>query len=350
MLNPARAIEDQTNTVSLVTALADYAASVGVDSASALETARHCLIDALAGGFEALREAECASLIGPLVPGAVMPGGARVPGTSLELDPAQAAFCTALILCRSPSRSHSLSPHSERAADVLGALLAVADYQGRKAVMEGNSPPRVRDLLTAIVKSLEIQGVLAREGVPDGLPIATATLRLARVAATAIATAQLGGTRAQIVMAISHACIDGGLSVDEHGFEIARRDWATADAISRAVRYACQAMACGHASYLTALDLESADLAGKHLGVRASPRRAATSGRKPFGTEIVERLDAYRTPLEVAQLTVRFRAAVDRYFPARQAEKIKALFAAPERLHDLPVNELLAALVTNGAR
>ncbi len=350
MLNPARAIEDQTNTVSLVVALADYVATFGNDSDFALETARHCLVDALAGGFEALRDAECASLIGPLVPGAVMPGGARVPGTSLELDPAQAAFCTTLILCRSGSRSHSLSPHCERAADSLGALLAVADYQGRKAVMEGKSPPKVRHLLSAIVKSLEIQGVLAREGVPNGLPIATATLRLARVAVAAIATAQLGGTRAQIVTAISHACIDGGLSVDADGFEIARRDWATADAISRAVRHACQAMACGHASYLTSLDLESVDLAGKHLGVKILPRKTAKPTRRPFGTEIVERLDAYRAPQQLGQLTARFRAAVDRYFPIRQAEKVKALFAAPERLEDLPVNELLAALVTNGAR
>jgi hypothetical protein len=98
------------------------------------------------------------------------------------------------------------------------------------------------------------------------------------------------------------------------------------------------------------LDLEAVDLAGKALGVEPSPRKKPAPQRKNLGTEIIDLLDAQRTPQEVAQLTTRFREAVDRYFPTRQAERIKALFAAPERLHDLAVNELLAALVTNGAR
>lgn len=351
MPNPLLEVEDQTNTVSRVVALADYAASFGVDSEPALETARHCLIDALAGGFEALRDPECAALIGPLVPGALMPGGARVPGTSLELDPAQAAFCTTLMLCRSPTRGHWLSLRSGRATDSFGAILGVADYQARKAVMEGKSPPKVRGVLAAIVKSLEIQGVLASEGSPDWALEGAATLRLTRVAASAIATAQLGGARGQIATALSYACLDGGVPLDEsrrHAF--GRRDWATADAISRAVRHACQAIGSSHASHLRPLDLAAVDLAGKALGVEPSLRKRPTPERKSFGTEIIDQLGAQRTPQEVAELTTRFREAVDRYFPVRQAERIKALFAAPERLHDMPVNELLAALVTNGAR
>ena len=351
MLNPVVEVEDHTNTVSRVIALADYAASFALDSNSALETARHCLMDALAGGFAALRDPECAALIGPLVPGALMPGGARVPGTSLELDPAQAAFCTALMLCRARGRGHWLSLRSGQATDSFGAILAVADYQARKAVMEGKSPAKVRDVLGAIVKSLEIQGVLASEGSPDWVGQGAATLRFTRVAASAITTAQLGGGRGQIATALSHACLDGGLPLDEsRGHEFARRDWAISDAISRAVRHACQAIGSSHASYLTLLDLEAVDLAGKALGVEPSLRKRPTSPRKPFGTEIIDGLGALRTAQDVAQVTTRFREAVDRYFPVRQAERIKALFAAPERLHDLPVNELLAALVTNGAR
>jgi len=349
MLNPALEVEDQTNTVSLVVALADYAATFRVDNDSAIETARHCLIDALGGAFEALRDPECASLISPLVPGALMPGGARVPGTSLELDPAQAAFCAALMFCRSPSRSQWLSQHGARAGGSFGAILTVADYQGRKAVMEGKSPPKVRDMLGAIVKSLEIQGLLACEGDPEWPQTEGATIRLARVAATAIATAQLGGGLGQIVTALSYACIDGGMPAgEEEEIELGRRDWATAEAISRAVRHGCQAMATG-SSYLTALDLRAADLAGKLLGATPTLGKSPEP-RKAFGTEMIDRLTAARTPLEVAQLAKRFQAAIDRYFPTRQAERIKALFAAPERLDDLPVNELLAALVTNGAR
>lgn len=350
MLNPALEVEDQTNTVSLVVALADYAATFRVDNDSAIETARHCLIDALGGAFEALRDPECASLISPLVPGALMPGGARVPGTSLELDPAQAAFCAALMFCRSPSRSHWLSQHGGgRAAESFGATLTVADYQARKAIMEGKSPPKVRDVLAALVKSLEIQGVLACEGDPEQLQTGSATTLLARVATTTIVTAQLGGALGQIVTALSYACIDGGMPVGEdEAYELGHRDWATADAISRAVRHACQAMAAG-SSYLTALDLRAADLAGKRLGAEPSLGKSPKA-RTAFGTGMIDRLTAVRSPQDVAQLAKRFQAAVERYFPARQAERIKGLFAAPERLDDLPVNELLAALVTNGGR
>ena len=325
MLNPALEVEDQTNTTSLVVALADYAAGFAIDNVAAIQTARHCLIEALGGGFEALREPECAALIGPLVPGSMMPGGARVPGTSLELDPAQAAFCISLMLCRSANRTNRLTREG-----ALGALLAVADYQGRKAIMEGKSPPKVRDVLAAMIKTVEIEGVLATEGV---------TVRLARIATTTVVTAQLGGALRQIVTALRYACTDGGMQIgadEQHGGGRRESDWARADAISRTVRHACQAMAAG-SSYLTPPDPESVDLGPW------DPSRS-------FGTAFIGQLAAASRPQEVAELTMRFQAAVDRHFPARQAERIKALFAAPERLDDLPVSELLAALVTNGAR
>jgi 2-methylcitrate dehydratase PrpD len=344
MPNPVLQVADHTNTVSLVIAMAEYAARYAIDSDCAIQTARLCLTDALGRGLEALREPRCAALIGPLVPGAVMPGGARVPGTSLELDPAQAAHCTGLMLSGSVSGCHWLSPLGECAADPLAALLAVADYQARRATMEGKAPWRVRDVLGAIVKVLEIQGLLGFEGANDPATLGAAAIRLPRAAAAAIATAQLGGTLPQIVIALSYACIEGGMSQDfDERVEIGRADLARADAAGRAVRHACQATVAG-ASYLTSADLEAVDRAGSALG--AGPCVA----NKPFRTEVIDRLGRNRTALQAADLTMRFRAVVDRYFPARQAERIKTLFAAPERLDDLPVNELLAALVTNGAR
>jgi 2-methylcitrate dehydratase PrpD len=325
MLNPALEVEDQTNTAPMVVALAEYAAGFAIGNGAAIQTARHCLIDALGGGLEALREPECAALIGPLVPGSMMPGGARVPGTSLELDPAQAAFCTTLMLCRPARRRNWLT-----SGGAFGALLAVADYQARKAIMEGKPPPRVRDVLAAMIKTAEIEGVLASEG---------AMLRPARIAITTIVTTQLGGGLSQIVTALSYACTDGGMQIDED--DRYDRDWARADTMSRAVRHACQAIA-GGSSYLT--HPAAVDLACKRLGA------GSWSPRKPFATAIIDQLAASRGAPEVAELTLRFHSAVDRHFPARQAERIKALFAAPERLDDLPINELLAALVTNGAR
>lgn len=343
MLNPALEIEDHANTVSLVVALADYAATPATLGDTTLGTARHCLIDALGRGFEALRDPECAALIGPLVPGALMPGGARVPGTSLELDPAQAAYCNGLLLCRSTGGDHWEELRTGRAADSFGAILAVADYQARKATMEGKSPPKVRDLLGAIAKALQIQGTLAFEC--DCQQTGTAALRVARVTTTAIVAAQLGGTQGQIATALSYACVDGGMSIDaDERYDIGRREWATADAISCAVRHACQTMAAGQSSYLTSAQLKAMDVAGRVLGAKAA------AARQRLGAGSLERLAGLYRPQEVAQLTTRFQAAVARYFPTRQAERIKALFAAPERLDDLPVNEVLAALVTNGSR
>ena len=349
MPNPAFEIAGPSNTVFLVAALADYAATFTIDRASVIATARDCLIDALGCGFEALRDPECAPLIGPLVPGALMPGGARVPGTSLELDPAQAAYCTGLMLCRSASGCHWAALHGGQAADPIGATLAAADYRARTATMEGRQPPKVRDLLSAIAKALEIQGVLAAGGGPEPKAIGATSIRAAEVAVTAVVTAQLGGTRRQILTALSHACFRGGMALDtEQRYDIEHGGWARADAVSRAVRYACQAMAGSSSSRLTSDDLRAADLAEELLAAKAAP--AASAAKRPFGTDVMDQLGTLRTQEVVTQLTTRFRAAVDRCFPARQAERIKALFAAPERLDDLPVNELLAALVTNGSR
>ncbi|MGH8270569.1 MAG: MmgE/PrpD family protein, partial [Steroidobacteraceae bacterium] len=269
----------------------------------------------------------------PLVPGALMPGGARVPGTSLELDPPQAAFCNGLLLCRC----------SGHAADPVGGILAVADYQARKAMMEGKTPPTVRELLAAILKALQIQGILAFEG--GRQETGHATLRSTRIATAAVAAAQLGGTQRQIITALSHACGDADMSVDaDDRYDVARWTWITADAINRAVRHACHAIAAGQSIYLTPPRLQVMDLAGKSLGApgpAAGPRVSAG---------IPEPLLRLYRPSEMTPIMTRFQTAVDRHFPARHAERIKALFAKPERLDGLPVNELLAALVTNGAQ
>ncbi|MGH8180151.1 MAG: MmgE/PrpD family protein [Steroidobacteraceae bacterium] len=345
MLHAPLEVEDQTGSVGLVAAIADYAASYAIDGDSAIQTARHCLIDALAQGLEVLRDPSRALLIGPLVPGALMPGGARVPGTSLELDPAQAAFCTSLMLCRPVNGSPWLSSLSGSAGDSFGAILATADFQARKATMEGTAPLKVRDMLAGLVKGLEIQGLLAPEVANASPTIGETGIRAARVAASAVATAQMGGTPAKIITAVSHACIEGSMFLDAaERLVIGRADLARAESAGRAVRYACQAMATGRPSYLTPDDVRAVDLAGTFISAHPSALN------KAFRTGVIDRLSRDRTAQQAAEVATRFRATVERYFPARQAERIEALFAAPGRLDDLPVNELLAALVTNGAR
>ncbi len=353
MHDPAPATRDASNIPRVLIAMADYAAAdcataLAAGGQAAIEAARQCLIDALARGFEALRDPVCAVHIGPIVPGALMPGGSRVPGTSLELEPAQAAFCISLMLCRSASGEHRTAAGSAHTADspgaILGGILAVADYQARKAMMEGKPPPKVSDVLAALLKALEIQGALAALDEGDDTD-GRSPLHLARVAAAAITAAQLGGTQCQIVRAVGHACIDGGMSLHrDERLSIDRQDWAWADTICRAVRHACRAMTSGAPTILTSDDLEIVGLAGRVFAA------ARSIPAKPFGSAHIEWLARLRKPWDASPLTQQFRAAVDRCFPARHAERIKALFAAPERLDDLPVNELIAALVTNGAR
>lgn len=342
---PARELEEPSKVLSFLAALADYAAAFTISGESTLAPARRCLIEALARGFESLRDPRLARRIAPIVPGAVMPGGSRVPGTSLELDPVQAAFCFSLMLTRSAGGDARLTPDGARAVGSLGPILTLADYQARKATMEGKPPPKVRDVLAALLKALEIQGaILALDGEPS--PALATQLHCACAAATAIATAQLGGTRAQIVRAVSWVGNDGAPHVDpesRHAGE--RREWAWAETQRRAVLHACRAAGSSHASFLTAADLDLADAAGGVFGTRY-----VLPQKKPFGTAIIDRLAGEPQAKDAARVSARFGAAVDRHFPTRQAERLKALFATPQRLDDLPVNELIAALVTNGAR
>jgi 2-methylcitrate dehydratase len=344
MPHPSPRTEAQTNTVGVIFTLSNYAAAFAVERESAIETARHCLIHCLGRGFEALRDPECAPLVGPVVPGALMPGGARVPGTSLELEPVQAAFCIGLLFCRRVSADHWLASVRAYAGDWLGAILAVADHQARKAAMEGRTPPRVRDLLIAIVKALEIQAVLASIEEEEDPAAADESIRLARAAATAVVAAQLGGTPGQIATAVSYSSLDGEMFVHpDEPYTVARGYWAAADTISRGVRRAYQATAADRPAFLTAVDLTIVELADSQLGT------TPFTPRKSFGTAAVDRLARARRPQDVARLMSGFNAAVEASFPARQAERIKALFAAPRELDELPVNELIAALVTNGA-
>ncbi len=234
--------------------IADYASTFRIDSAAAYGTARYCLMDTLACGFQALKYPACTRLLGPVVPGAMMPGGARVPGTSFELDPVQAAFNIGAMIRWLDFNDTWLAAEWGHPSDNLGAILAVADYLARKAVMEGKKPPVVREVLAAMIKAHEIQGVLALENSFNRVGLDH--VLLVRVASTAVVTAMLGGTLEQIVNAVSNAWIDGGaLRTYRHAPNTgSRKSWAAGDATSRAVRHALIALTgeMGYPSALTA--------------------------------------------------------------------------------------------------
>jgi 2-methylcitrate dehydratase len=219
-------------------AIADYAKNHRIESAQAYETARYCLMDTLACGFQALKYPACTKLLGPVVPGATMPGGARVPGTSYELDPVQAAFNIGAMVRWLDFNDTWLAAEWGHPSDNLGGILAVADHLSRKAKMEGAKPLTVRDVLTAMIKAHEIQGILALENSFNRVGLDHVIL--VRIASTAVCTAMLGGTRDQIVNAVSNAWIDGGaLRAYRHAPNTgSRKSWAAGDATSRAVRHA----------------------------------------------------------------------------------------------------------------
>src|SRR6202165_4670073 len=229
--------------------IADYVLDYKIYSEVAYETARHCLIDTLGCALEALDYPACTKLLGPIVPGSVVPHGARVPGTSYQLDPVQAAFNIGAMIRWLDFNDTWLAAEWGHPSDNLGGILAVADYLSRsgKALM-------VRDVLTGMIKAHEIQGVLALENSFNRVGLDH--VLLVRVASTAVVTAMLGGSREQIINAVSNAWVDGGaLRTYRHAPHTgSRKSWAAGDATSRAVRHALFALKgeMGYPSALTA--------------------------------------------------------------------------------------------------
>ncbi len=232
--------------------IAAYARDAKIDSTLAYDTARYCLMDTLACGFQALAYPACTRLLGPVVPGATMAGGARVPGTSYELDPVQGAFNIGAMIRWLDFNDTWLAAEWGHPSDNLGGILAVADWLSRKATAEGGQPLTVRDLLTAMIKAHEIQGVTALENGYNRVGLDHVIL--VRIATTAVVTALLGGSREQVINAVSNAWLDGGaLRTYRHAPNTgSRKSWAAGDATSRGVRHALIAMT-GEMGYPSAL-------------------------------------------------------------------------------------------------
>jgi 2-methylcitrate dehydratase len=282
-MSHAEAEQGRREADGLLQQVADYTLAAQVDSAEAWETARYCLLDALGCGLLALGYPACGKLIGPVVPEATLPGGARVPGTRYELDPVQAAFCIGAMVRWLDFNDTWLAAEWGHPSDNLGGILAVADYLSRRAAREGRDGLAMRSVLEALIKAYEIQGVLAlnhgfnRVGLDHVL--------LVRVASTAVVTAMLGGSRAEVINAVSNAFIDGGaLRTYRHAPNTgSRKSWAAGDATSRAVRLALLAREgeMGYPSALTAPTWGFQDVL-----FRGRPLALA----QPFGSYVIEHI------------------------------------------------------------
>src|SRR5438128_5160578 len=240
----------------VLTDIADYVTKFHVTSSEAYDTARYCLMDTLGCGFEALEYPACTKLLGPIVPGTVVPNGAKVPGTQFQLDPVQAAFNIGAMIRWLDFNDTWLAAEWGHPSDNLGAILATADLLSRNAVAAGKAPLTMKDVLTAMIKAHEIQGVIALENSFNGVGLDHVVL--VKVASTAVVSQILGLTREETVNAISHAWIDGQpLRTYRHAPNTgSRKSWAAGDATSRAVRHALMALA-GEMGYPSALSAKA---------------------------------------------------------------------------------------------
>jgi 2-methylcitrate dehydratase len=219
----------------VLTDIADYVTRYRVASAEAYETARYCLMDTLGCGLEALEYPACTKLLGPIVPGTVVPNGAKVPGTQFQLDPVQAAFNIGAMIRWLDFNDTWLAAEWGHPSDNLGGILATADWLSRN---NPKKPLVMRDVLTAMIKAHEIQGVLALENSFNRVGLDHVVL--VKVASTAVVSQLMNLEHEEIVNAVSLAWVDGqSLRTYRHAPNTgSRKSWAAGDATSRAVRLA----------------------------------------------------------------------------------------------------------------
>ncbi|OZI38351.1 2-methylcitrate dehydratase [Bordetella genomosp. 10] len=234
--------------------IVDYVLDYEIASPPAYETARNCLIDTLGCGLEALEYPACRKLMGPIVPGTIVPNGAKVPGTQFQLDPVQAAFNIGAMIRWLDFNDTWLAAEWGHPSDNLGGILATADWLSRNAVAAGKPPLTMRDVLTGMIKAHEIQGCIALENSFNKVGLDHVVL--VKVASTAVVAQMLGLSREEILNAVSLAWVDGqSLRTYRHAPNTgSRKSWAAGDATSRAVRLALMARTgeMGYPSVLTA--------------------------------------------------------------------------------------------------
>jgi aconitate hydratase 2/2-methylisocitrate dehydratase/2-methylcitrate dehydratase len=261
--------------------IATYVDEFDISSKEAIETARYCLMDTLGCGFEALQYPACTKLLGPIIKGTSVPDGVKIPGTNYQLDPILAAFNIGAMIRWLDFNDTWLAAEWGHPSDNLGGILAAADYISRKNISEGKKSLRIIDVLTAMIKAHEIQGVLALENSFNRVGLDHVIL--VKVASTAVVTKLLDGNKNDIINALSNAFIDGqSLRTYRHSPNTgSRKSWAAGDATSRAVRLAWMTLQgeMGYPSALTAKTWGFYDVLFKGNAFKF---------QRPYGTYVME--------------------------------------------------------------
>jgi 2-methylcitrate dehydratase len=263
--------------------IVDYVSNTEINSTETIETARHCLIDSLGCGLEALQYPACTKLLGPVVQGTIVPDGAKVPGTSYQLDPVQAAFNIGAMVRWLDFNDTWLAAEWGHPSDNLGGILAVADWLSRTYVATGNPPLTMSKVLEAMVKAHEVQGVMALENSFNRVGLDHVIL--VKLASTAVCGWLLELSQEQLLNAVSHVFLDGSALRTYRHFPNtgSRKSWAAGDATSRGVRLALIARTgeMGYPSVLTAKNWGFYDC---HFNGNAF------KFQRPFGTYVMDNI------------------------------------------------------------
>jgi 2-methylcitrate dehydratase len=297
----------------ILAALAQRARDAAPLDAAALGVARLALIDALARLFEAQDSGAPAACLGPLLPGATFVGGARVPGSALELEPSQAAWCIAWL-----------------AGDAfLGGLLPLVDYLARRAVLSGARPARLASLLEAIAQARALASTIRLPAPAHEAPVLESCA--ARIAVSAVASRLLGASPAESEAAVSLAFAEGLAPLD--GSDAGTRARSCAAAASAGVRTAlfARAGAPGLPRIVSSRPggFEASLLGGGQVSLDDTPAPAPASA----------------PPADPLLVWHRFDGAVRHRFNARQAERLLGAIHADAPLETMPVQTFVAALV-----
>ncbi|MCX8019085.1 MAG: bifunctional 2-methylcitrate dehydratase/aconitate hydratase [Chitinophagaceae bacterium] len=265
----------------VLTDIADYVSQYEIRSDLAWKTAHYCLLDSLGCAFEALTYPACCKLLGPVIPGTIVPNGARVPGTNYQLDPVQAAFNIGTLIRWLDFNDTWLAAEWGHPSDNLGAILAVADWLSRSRIAEGKEPLLMKDVLDAMIRAHEVQGVMALENSFN--KVGLDHVILVKLASAAVAGKLLNLNYDELVNLLSHVFVDGHpLRTYRHAPNTgSRKSWAAGDATSRAVRLALIAKTgeMGYPSVLTAPKWGFYDVLFKSNTFRF---------QRPFGSYVME--------------------------------------------------------------
>ena len=220
----------------LLVKIADYALDFSIDSSEAYSTARYCLMDTLGCGLLALNFPDCKKLLGPYVEGTVVPNGVRVPGTNHVLDPVKGAWDIGAIIRWLDFNDTWLAAEWGHPSDNLGGILSAADYISQQNLSIGKDSLTMKQVLEAMIKAHEIQGIIALENSFNRVGLDHVIL--VKLASTAVISSLFGLSKGQTIDALSQVFVDGqSLRTYRHSPNAGpRKSWAAGDATSRALQ------------------------------------------------------------------------------------------------------------------